>query len=70
MWSFVKKKSNQRWLWYAINHETGEILAYTLGKRKNSVFLELKKLLKPFKIEMNYTDNTNFSYGSLYTVCQ
>ena len=26
LWSFVKKKKNQRWLWYAINHDTGEIL--------------------------------------------
>ena len=44
-WSFVKNKKNQRWLWYAINHDTGEIVAYTFGKRKDTVFLKLKKLL-------------------------
>ncbi len=27
LWSFVKNKKKQRWLWYAINHDTGEILA-------------------------------------------
>ena len=35
LWSFVKNKNNQKWLWYAINHDTGEILAYTFGKRKD-----------------------------------
>ena len=45
LWSFVKNKRNQRWLWYAINHDTGEIVAYTFGKRKDTVFLKLKKLL-------------------------
>ena len=49
LWSFVKNKNNQRWLWYAINHDTGEILAYTFGKRKDNIFLKLKKLLRAFK---------------------
>ena len=26
-WSFVSKKSNQRWLWYAIDHATNTVLA-------------------------------------------
>ena len=30
-WSFVGKKSQQRWLWVALNHRTSEILAYTFG---------------------------------------
>lgn len=57
LWSFVKNKRNQRWLWYAINHDTGEILAYTFGKRKDTVFLKLKKLLEAFQIETYYSDN-------------
>ena len=32
MWSFVQNKGNRRWLWPAINHDTGDILAYTFGK--------------------------------------
>ena len=27
MWSFVGKKEDQRWLWHAIDHQTGEVLA-------------------------------------------
>jgi len=30
-WSFVGKKSEPRWLWYAIDHVTGIILAYVFG---------------------------------------
>ena len=33
MWSFVHDKTNQRWLWLAINHDTGDVLAYTFSKR-------------------------------------
>lgn len=57
MWSFVGSKENQRWLWHAIDHETGEVLAYVFGKRKDAVFKELKELLKPFNIQHYYTDD-------------
>ena len=33
MWSFVGKKGNQRWLWHAIDHHTGTVLAYVFGRR-------------------------------------
>ncbi len=35
-WSFVGKKSLQRWLWYAVDHKTNTILAYVFGTRKYS----------------------------------
>jgi IS1 family transposase/transposase-like protein len=57
MWSFVEKKSNQRWLWLAIDHNTGETIAFVFGRRKDEVFLKLKKLLEPFHISKYYTDN-------------
>ena len=57
MWSFVGDKSNQRWLWLAIDHKTGETVAFVFGKRKDEVFLKLKELLEPFKIGKYYTDN-------------
>ena len=51
MWSFVGSKAHQRWLWYAIDHATGKILAYVgsvlillgysfkeMGDRNNSLF--------------------------------
>lgn len=56
-WSFVGKKSNQRWLWYAVDHATNTVLAYVFGKRKDCVFLKLKTLLAPFNISRYYTDD-------------
>ena len=34
MWSFVGSKSQQRRLWHAIDHHTGQILAYVFGTRE------------------------------------
>jgi insertion element IS1 protein InsB len=56
MWSFVQKKANQRWLWHAIDHQTGVVLAYVLGGHSDDVFLKLKQLLEPFGIKRFYTD--------------
>src|SRR5215510_2484667 len=56
MWSFVGKKKEQRWLWHAIDHGTGAVLAYVFGRRKDEVFLKLKALLEPFGIKRYYTD--------------
>ncbi len=56
MWSFVGNKKNQRWLWHAIDRLTGKVLAYVFGRRKDEVFLELKKLLDPFGIKHYCTD--------------
>jgi insertion element IS1 protein InsB len=63
MWSFVGKKREPRWLWHAIDHRSGHVLAYVLGRRKDEVFLKLKALLEPFGI-------TRYSYrllGGLHT---
>ena len=56
MWSFVGKKPEQRWLWHAIDHWTGTVLAYVFGRRKDEVFLQLKALLEPFGIRRFHTD--------------
>ena len=56
MWGFVGSKETQRWLWHAIDHKSGVVLAYVFGSRKDEVFLELKKLLEPFGIKRCYTD--------------
>jgi len=57
MWSFVGKKKEPRWLWHAIDHRSGQVLAYVLGRRKDEVFLQLKALLEPFGITRYDTDN-------------
>ena len=56
MWSYVCKKANPRWLWHAIDHHTGKVLAYVFGRRKDNVFLRLQQLLEPFGITKFYTD--------------
>jgi insertion element IS1 protein InsB len=56
MESYVAKKTHERWLWHAIDHKTGTILAYVLGRRQDRMFLKLKRMLKPFGITKFYTD--------------
>ena len=56
-WSYVGKKPNQRWLWYAVDHATNRVIAYVFGKRRDVVFKELKALLDPFGITRYYTDD-------------
>jgi insertion element IS1 protein InsB len=56
MWAYVTRKSNPRWLWHAIDHRSGKVLAYVFGRRKDEVFLKLKALLEPFGITKYYTD--------------
>ena len=56
MWSFVGAKKTERWLWHALDHRTGRVLAYVVGTRKDAVFLKLKALLAPLGITHYYTD--------------
>ena len=56
MWSYVGKKAKPRWLWHAIDHWTGTVLAYVFGRRTDEVFLQLKALLEPFGIRRFHTD--------------
>lgn len=56
MWSFVESKAQQRWLWHAIEHQSGEVLAYVLASHEDEAFLKLKRLLEPFGIMKFYTD--------------
>ena len=56
MWSYVHSKASPRWLWHAIDHHTGMVLAYVFGRRQDTVFLKLKALLEPFGITRYFTD--------------
>ena len=56
MWSYVRSKANPRWLWHAIDHHTGKVLAYGFGRRKDTVFAALKALLEPLGITRSFTD--------------
>jgi insertion element IS1 protein InsB len=56
LWSFVGTKATARWLWHALDHHSGRVLAYVVGTRKDTVFLKLKALLASFGITRYYTD--------------
>jgi insertion element IS1 protein InsB len=56
MWSDVRSKAHPRWLWHAIDHRSGTVLASVFGRRQDTVFLQLKALLEPFGITRFYTD--------------
>jgi insertion element IS1 protein InsB len=64
MWSFVHDKGHQCWLWHAIDHKSGEVLAYTFGTREHHVLKELLLLLVPFSIERVYADG-NYAYEKI-----
>ena len=57
MWSVVGKQQDQRWLWHAIDHCTGAVLADVFGRRKDEVFLQRKALLEPFGLTRFSTDH-------------
>jgi hypothetical protein len=46
-WSYVGYKSNQRWLWYAVDHTSNTVLADMFGKRQDEVLQTLKIRLEP-----------------------
>ena len=48
MWSYVNKKDNQRWLWHAIDHATGKVLAYVFGTRNSGSLSTTKSITISF----------------------
>jgi IS1 family transposase len=57
MGSLVGTKGNPRWLWQAMEHHTGKVLADVFGRRQDRVFLQRKALLEPLGITRYYTDS-------------
>jgi insertion element IS1 protein InsB len=56
MRSFVQRKKEPRWLWHAMDHRSGQLLAYVCERRQDEVFRKRKALLEPFGITRYYTD--------------
>jgi insertion element IS1 protein InsB len=56
MWSFVRSKKQRRWLWSAIDHRTGKMLADVLAPHEDVALVKLKALLQPFGLIHFYTD--------------
>ena len=63
MWGRVYSKETPCWLWHAINHENGELIAYVLGSREHGMLQQLLELLKGLNLNIVsvYSDN-NFAY--------
>jgi len=68
MWSFVHDKSQQYWLWWAIDHNTGTPLAFCFGTREHKNLENLKELVEDFNITTVFTDG-NPAYQELITEC-
>jgi insertion element IS1 protein InsB len=56
-WSFVGKKSEQRWLWYAWSPHFNRVFAYTLGRRVDESLRQLLGLLQRFSFRLYCTDD-------------
>ena len=59
-WSFVKKKKNQRWTWYAIEKQTGIIISWHNGRRTDWDLRVLLSQVQEIPIKKYYTDHLNF----------
>jgi len=57
MWSFVQSQRHQRWLWQAIDHPSGNVLADVLAPHEDQALKVLMNLLTPFSIQPLYTDS-------------
>lgn len=56
-WSFVGSKSNQRWTWYLIERQTGFIIAWHNGRRKDKVLQRLLDSVAHIPIRACHTDD-------------
>ena len=63
MWGRVWSKNQSCWLWHAINHDNGDVVAYVLGSRKIQSLEKLTTLISNLNLNIShiYTDN-NFPY--------
>jgi IS1 family transposase/transposase-like protein len=64
MWSFVRKKRNQSWLWYAFSPKTKQVIGYVRGRRTDAVCAQLLAKLSSCQVTRFYTDWWE-SYGKL-----
>ena len=57
LWSYVGRKEKKVWILYALCADSGEILAFTMGKRRSHTVRQLMLKLKHLDIELFCTDN-------------
>lgn len=69
MWSFVGNKQDQRWLWYAFEPKTRQILAWHCGRRTDESCQKLLDQLTPCRVLRYCTDDWE-SYQKLLPPAQ
>ena len=59
-------KKTPCWLWHAINHENGEVIAYIIGSRAHDMLWQLTDLLYSLNLNISsvYSDD-NFAYHDI-----
>ena len=61
MWSYYHDKKHEVWLWWAIDHDTDDVVAFWFGTREHKSLDKLMELLAPLDIGRAYTDG-NYAY--------
>ena len=61
MWSYYHDKKHQVWLWWAIDHDTDDVVAFWFGTREHKNLDKLMELLASLDIGTAYTDG-NYAY--------
>ena len=57
VWSFVRRRSNKRWLWIALSRRTGQVVAYFIGDRSEASCESLwKKIPESYRRLHTYSD--------------
>jgi insertion element IS1 protein InsB len=57
MWSYIRTKRNQSWLWLVICRRTRQVLAYAIGDRSKATCLKLWAMLpKEYRHRRSFSD--------------
>jgi len=58
MWSFVRHKKGQRWLWWVEDAQNGQVVAFVFGRRTHATFQRLLAVLEAagWAVEKWFTD--------------
>lgn len=57
LWSYVGRKDKKVWIVYALCTDSGEILAFSMGKRNSRTVRQLMLKLKPLDVDVFCTDH-------------
>jgi insertion element IS1 protein InsB len=58
-WSFYNDTFHQIWLWWAVDHASGAVIAFWFGTREHHPLDKLQELLSPLNIGTVYTDGND-----------